>query len=250
MAWPSGRQRVVHLLGQLAGRHEDQATRGAAALLDLGADAGEQRQAEGQRLARAGGGLAEHVAAGERVRAVRRSGWRTGGGCRAARGRSPAAGAGPAGRRSGRSGASTDGCSQGWCLRGVLTAFDSNETGWIKVMRGGAPYTARSASRGKGGRRQEAGVLTGDRCAQGWNAGSARMRSCPDKPSGRMTGRCAGTPRLAAKIAAAIPERGWPWSPPSSVSRAARRTPAGRRSSSSRVRSALREEARPPARAR
>ena len=60
-------QGVVHLLGQLAGRHEHQAARGAAALLGLGADAGEQRQAEGEGLARAGGGLAEHVAAGEGV---------------------------------------------------------------------------------------------------------------------------------------------------------------------------------------
>ena len=34
------------------------------------------------------------------------------------------------------------------------------------------------------------------------------MRSCPDKPSGRMTGRCAGTPRLAAKISSPIPAPG------------------------------------------
>ena len=68
MAWPSGRQVVVHLLRELAGRHEDQAARGAAAVLDLAADAGQQRQAEGQRLAGAGGGLAEHVAPGEGVR--------------------------------------------------------------------------------------------------------------------------------------------------------------------------------------
>jgi hypothetical protein len=58
----------VHLLGQLAGRHQDQATRSAAALLHVRTEAGEQRQAEGQRLARAGGGLAEHVAPGEGVR--------------------------------------------------------------------------------------------------------------------------------------------------------------------------------------
>jgi hypothetical protein len=51
----------VHLLSELTGGHEDQAARGAAAVLDLRADAGEQRQAEGERLARAGGGLAEHV---------------------------------------------------------------------------------------------------------------------------------------------------------------------------------------------
>ena len=60
-------QVVVHLLSELTGGHEDQAARGAAAVLHLGADAGEQRQAEGERLARAGGGLAEHVAAGEGV---------------------------------------------------------------------------------------------------------------------------------------------------------------------------------------
>ena len=62
------REVVVHLLGQLAGRHEDEAARGAPAVLDLGADAGEQRQAEGQRLARTGRGLAQHVPAGEGVR--------------------------------------------------------------------------------------------------------------------------------------------------------------------------------------
>ncbi len=61
-------QRVVHLLRQLAGRNEHEATRGTAALLGVGTDAGKQRQAEGQRLARPGGGLAEHVAPGERVR--------------------------------------------------------------------------------------------------------------------------------------------------------------------------------------
>ena len=61
------RQVVVHLLGQLAGGHEHQAARGARGRGDVLAEAGEQRQAEGQRLARAGGGLAEHVAAGEGV---------------------------------------------------------------------------------------------------------------------------------------------------------------------------------------
>ena len=60
-------QRLEHLgdlEGELAGGHEDE----AAGPLRLGpADAGEQREAEGERLARAGLGLAAHVAAGEAV---------------------------------------------------------------------------------------------------------------------------------------------------------------------------------------
>ena len=109
-------------------------------------------------------------------------------------------------------------------------------------MRGGAPLQLGARPVEKEGA-AEAGVLTGDHCAQEWNAGSARMRSCPDKPSGRMTGRCAGTPRLAAKIAAAFRRGGWPCSP-----HAARRTPAGRRSASSRVLLVLRRKARAIAR--
>ena len=124
-------QVVVHLLGQLTGRHEDQAARGAAALLDLGADAGEQRQAEGQGLARAGGGLAEHVAAGEGVG--------QGGGLDGER----VADAAPLERGHQRLGqAQLAEGGTGGCVRGGgndvarSTAFDSNETGWTTVMRG------------------------------------------------------------------------------------------------------------------
>ena len=60
------REGVLHLLGQLAGRHEDEPAGRAAAALAAD-EAGEQRQAEGERLARAGGAAAEDVAAGERV---------------------------------------------------------------------------------------------------------------------------------------------------------------------------------------
>jgi hypothetical protein len=60
------REGVADLLGELAGRHQDQAAGGAPQ--PLAADqAGQHRQAEGQRLARAGGAAAEHVAAGQRV---------------------------------------------------------------------------------------------------------------------------------------------------------------------------------------
>ena len=60
------RERVVHLLRELAGRHEDQRARaaGGAGAAD---EAGEQRQAEGEGLAGAGLAAAEDVAAGERV---------------------------------------------------------------------------------------------------------------------------------------------------------------------------------------
>ena len=135
-------QVVVHLLGQLAGRHQDQAARGAAALLDLGADAGEQRQAEGQRLARAGGGLAEHVAAGEGV------GQRGGlDGERAADAAPLERGHQRLGqaqlvRTSGRSGSAARRCSRRRrCSRGVVLERCSTRTttGWTKVMRGGAP---------------------------------------------------------------------------------------------------------------
>ena len=58
------REHVDHLLGELAGRHEHE--RGGVA--GLGGRRGLQhRQAERERLARAGAGLAAHVAAGERV---------------------------------------------------------------------------------------------------------------------------------------------------------------------------------------
>jgi hypothetical protein len=61
------RQGVLHLLGELAGRDEDQTARGAAVALAAD-EAGEQRQAEGEGLARAGGAAAEDVPAGEGVR--------------------------------------------------------------------------------------------------------------------------------------------------------------------------------------
>ena len=61
-------QRVGHLHGQLAGGHEDQGsrtTRGGARCV-VG-EAGDGREAEGQRLAGAGPAASEHVAAGEAV---------------------------------------------------------------------------------------------------------------------------------------------------------------------------------------
>jgi hypothetical protein len=60
-------QGVGDLLGQLARGHEDQRAGGARAAAGGEAQAGQHRQAEGQRLAGAGGGLAQHVAPGERV---------------------------------------------------------------------------------------------------------------------------------------------------------------------------------------
>ena len=57
-------EHVDHLLGQLARRHEDERGRVAGHRLRRGLEHG---QAEGERLARAGAGLAAHVAAGERV---------------------------------------------------------------------------------------------------------------------------------------------------------------------------------------
>ena len=64
-------ERVGDLLGQLAGRYEDQGQR----LPGLGAlpgGTGQQRQAEGEGLARAGAPAAQDVAAGEGVRQRRR----------------------------------------------------------------------------------------------------------------------------------------------------------------------------------
>jgi hypothetical protein len=58
------RERVGDLLGQLAGRHQHQAAGGLGGALAAG-EPGEHRQAEGQRLARAGGAAAQHVTAGE-----------------------------------------------------------------------------------------------------------------------------------------------------------------------------------------
>ena len=71
-------QRVGDLHGQLAGRHQDQGlgvVRQRAAALR---DAGQQRQAERQGLAGAGLATAEHVPAGQGVRAWSRPGSRTG----------------------------------------------------------------------------------------------------------------------------------------------------------------------------
>jgi hypothetical protein len=62
-----GAQRVRDLHGQLARWHQHQAER-LAVLGPLAAQLGQQRQAEGERLAGAGAGAAEHVAARERVR--------------------------------------------------------------------------------------------------------------------------------------------------------------------------------------
>jgi hypothetical protein len=63
------RERVGDLLGQLAGRHEDETARltGDRSAV-TGSEPGEHGQAEGERLARAGLRPAEHVAAGECVR--------------------------------------------------------------------------------------------------------------------------------------------------------------------------------------
>ena len=62
------RERVGDLLGEFAGRDEDQA---AGCLLAPpvrgGREPGQHRKAEGQRLARPGLGAAEHVAAGQRI---------------------------------------------------------------------------------------------------------------------------------------------------------------------------------------
>ena len=64
MAWAERRQHVVDLERQLAGGHEHEPAR----LARLGGlEALEHRQAEGEGLARAGLGLAAHVAAGEGV---------------------------------------------------------------------------------------------------------------------------------------------------------------------------------------
>ena len=62
-------QHVGDLLREFPGRDQDQAARGPLALaLPARGEPGQQRQAEGQRLARAGLGAAEHVPAGQGVR--------------------------------------------------------------------------------------------------------------------------------------------------------------------------------------
>ena len=62
------RERVGDLLGELAGRDQDQAAGGLLAPpARAGREPGQQREAEGQRLARPGLSAAEHVAAGQRV---------------------------------------------------------------------------------------------------------------------------------------------------------------------------------------
>ena len=61
-------ERVGDLLGELAGRHEDQAAGGLLAPpVRGGREPGQHGQAEGQRLAGPGLGAAEHVAAGQRI---------------------------------------------------------------------------------------------------------------------------------------------------------------------------------------
>ena len=68
MARPKRRQHVGDLLGEFAGRDEDQPARCLLpAPVRQGCQPGQQRQAEGQRLAGSGLGPAEHVAAGQRV---------------------------------------------------------------------------------------------------------------------------------------------------------------------------------------
>ncbi len=58
-----------HLVGQLTGRHQDQRTGLARLPADRGGgEPGDQREREGQRLARAGAPAAQHVPAGQRVR--------------------------------------------------------------------------------------------------------------------------------------------------------------------------------------
>ena len=60
-------QRVGHLHGQLAGGHEDQGARTTRRGAGASGEAGDHREAEGQRLAGAGPAASEHVAAGEGV---------------------------------------------------------------------------------------------------------------------------------------------------------------------------------------
>ena len=172
-----GGQGVVHLLGQLTGRDEDQATRGAAALLGVGADAGEQRQAEGQRLARAGGGLAEHVAAGEGVRqGGRLDGERVADAAALERRHQRLGQAQLVEGRAGRARRGLGGVLRWWCSRRAVLSdvlgrvglerdrVDQSHAGW-------GSDTARSASRGKGGRGRCAGVLTGDHLRPGMERG-------------------------------------------------------------------------------
>ena len=59
-------ERAAHLGGQLAGRHHDQRARLLGAAARAG-QTGQDRQPEGERLARAGLGAAEHVVAGHGV---------------------------------------------------------------------------------------------------------------------------------------------------------------------------------------
>jgi hypothetical protein len=56
----------VHLGGQLAGRHQDQAARAAGHRVAVG-QPGDQREGEAEGLARAGLGAAENVTAVQRV---------------------------------------------------------------------------------------------------------------------------------------------------------------------------------------
>jgi hypothetical protein len=61
-------ERVLHLAGQLPGRHQHQAARSAGGATGRVGEPGQHRQPEGQRLAGAGLGPAEQVPAGECVR--------------------------------------------------------------------------------------------------------------------------------------------------------------------------------------
>jgi hypothetical protein len=77
-----------------------------------------------------------------------------------------------------------------WTVFSVVFSalFDSNDTGLTKVMRGGAPILLGARPVKEEERRKYRRPHLAIVSAQKWNAGSARMRSCPDKPSGRMTG--------------------------------------------------------------
>ena len=73
-----GLERVAHLHGELAGRHEDERARALALRAGAVGEPGDHRQAEGEGLARAGAATAEDVAPGEGVGDRRRPGSGTG----------------------------------------------------------------------------------------------------------------------------------------------------------------------------
>ncbi len=209
----------MHLLGQLTGRHEDQAARGAAAVLHVRADAGQQRQAEGEGLARAGGGLAEHVAAGEGVR--QRGGLD---GERVADAAPLEGGHQLLGQaqlterracrlRRGLAGGAFRGGDD--VVRLERDRVNHSHAGW-------GSDTARSASREKGGRRGT-GVLAGDRCAQ------SERGICTDTLMPRRSVREDDRPMCRYSQASSQDRRGIPAGRVAILTPAVRRTPAGRR---------------------